>query len=207
MEDHLYECGRPHDTLSCLFFTALWLRKSQPILTQVQQTNDIDLICYETLPTKAVACFHVGPMSLGWSVALPAGSDQSSSSSSHEDPNDEHPEDALPAPLHFRWRRDALQRSQVQQDVGLRCVTWNTRGLIGYPFSSLTSKEKQHNDSVYLPEATTSDEFLHALQVLAPRFLLCGTFIPKNANAGGSARCIHKDLLPDDAMVTHVVFC
>ena len=108
-------------------------------------------------------------MSLGWSVALPAGSDQSSSSSSHEDPNDEHPEDALPAPLHFRWRRDALQRSQVQQDGGLRCVTWNTRGLIGYPFSSLTSKEKQHNDSVYLPEATTSDEFLHAPSGTGPR--------------------------------------
>ena len=52
-----------------------------------------------------------------------------------------------------------------------------------------------------------SDEFLHALQVLAPRFLLCGTFIPKNSNAGGSARCIHKDLLPDDAMATHVVTC
>ena len=26
-------------------------------------------------------------------------------------------------------------------------------------------------------------------------------------NAGGSAICIHKDLLPDDAVVTHVVTC
>ena len=40
-------------------------------LTQVQQTNDIDLICSKTVPTKAVACLHVGPMSLAWPVALP----------------------------------------------------------------------------------------------------------------------------------------
>ena len=26
-------------------------------------------------------------------------------------------------------------------------------------------------------------------------------------NAGGSANCIHKDLLPDDATVTHIVTC
>ena len=36
-------------------------------------------------------------MSLEWPVALPAESDQFSPSSSHEDPNDEHPEGALPA--------------------------------------------------------------------------------------------------------------
>ena len=49
--------------------------------------------------------------------------------------------------------------------------------------------------------------FLHALQVLVPRFQLYGTFVPNNANAGGSAICIQKDLLLDDAMVTHVVTC
>ena len=31
--------------------------------------------------------------------------------------------------------------------------------------------------------------------------------MPGNANAGGSAICIHEDLLPDDAVVTHVVTC
>ena len=41
-EDPLYDCGRPHDTLSYLFFTALWFRQSQSILMQVQQTNVID---------------------------------------------------------------------------------------------------------------------------------------------------------------------
>ena len=101
-KDPLHECGCPHDTLSYLFFTALWFRQSQSILTQVQQTNDIDLTCYKTLPTKSVTCLQVGPMSLEWPVALPAGSDQSCLSSSHEDPNDEYPEDALPTLPHLR---------------------------------------------------------------------------------------------------------
>ena len=97
-EDLLYECGRPCDTPSCLFSTALWLRQSQSILTQgVQQTKDIDLTCYKTLPTKSVTCLQVGPMSLEWPVAPPAGSDQSSLSSSHEDLHDEHPEDVFQA--------------------------------------------------------------------------------------------------------------
>ena len=39
-------------------------------------------------------------MSLVWPVVLPAESGQSSPSSSHEDPNDEHLESALPAPPH-----------------------------------------------------------------------------------------------------------
>ena len=51
------------------------------------------------------------------------------------------------------------------------------------------------------------DEFLQAIQVLPPRFRLYGTFLPGNENAGGSAICIHKDLLPDDDVVTHVVTC
>ena len=33
------------------------------------------------------------------------------------------------------------------------------------------------------------------------------TFRPDNENAGGSAICIHRDLLPEDAIVTHVVTC
>ena len=32
-------------------------------------------------------------------------------------------------------------------------------------------------------------------------------FFLGNANAGGSAICIHKDLLPGDAVVTHVITC
>ena len=97
-EDPLYECGRPRDTLSCLFFTALRLHQSQSILTQVQQSNDIELTCYKTLPTKSVTCLQVGPVSLVRPVALSAESDQSSLSPSDEGPNDEHPDCALQLP-------------------------------------------------------------------------------------------------------------
>ena len=153
-----------------LFFTALWSRQSQSVLMQVQQTDDIDVTCCKTLPTKSVTCLQVGPMSLEWPVALPAGPDQSCLSSSHEDPNDEHPEGALPRLPHLRWRRDALQPPGVQRtrssrntcvhipDGGLRCVTWNTR--IGSPASSQLSRKKKH---IYLaldlPKTTTSYVF------------------------------------------------
>ena len=77
-EDSLCKCGRPHDTLSCLFFTALWLGQGQSMSTQVQQTNDIDMTCYKTLPTKSVE----------WPLAPPGGFDQSCLSPSREDIND-----------------------------------------------------------------------------------------------------------------------
>ena len=39
-EDSLYECGRPRDTMSCLFFTSLWLQRCQSILVQdIQPAN------------------------------------------------------------------------------------------------------------------------------------------------------------------------
>ena len=64
IQDPLYECGRPCDALSCLFITALWLRQNQSISTQkVQQTKDIDITCYKTLPTKSITCLQAGPMS------------------------------------------------------------------------------------------------------------------------------------------------
>ena len=43
--------------------------------------------------------------------------------------------------------------------------------------------------------------------MLAPRFKIFGTFIPGNENAGGWAICTHKDLLPENAIVTHVIAC
>ena len=55
---------------------------------------------------------------------------------------------------------------------------------------------------ICLQEVHGKDEFLQAIQVLAPRLKFFGTFIPGNENAGGSAICIHKDLLPEDAIVT-----
>ena len=43
--------------------------------------------------------------------------------------------------------------------------------------------------------------------MLAPRFRLFGTFLPDNENAGGSAICIHRDLLPEEAIASHVITC
>ena len=63
------------------------------------------------------------------------------------------------------------------------------------------------NNILCLQEVHGKDEFLQALQVLAPRFLFFGTFIPGNESAGGSSICIHKDLLADDATVTNIATC
>ena len=47
-----------------LFFTALWLQRSQSILVQeIRPAKDIDLTCFKTFPIKATTCLHVGPMS------------------------------------------------------------------------------------------------------------------------------------------------
>ena len=140
--------------------------------------------------------------------------------------DDEHPEDPLPASPHLRWTRDALQPPHMGSldwntcvyipDEGLRCVTWKTGGLNGSLTSSQLSREQkqnyfrrliENNNIICLQEVHEKDEFLQAIQVLAPRFWLYGTFIPGNANAGGSVTCIHEDLLPDDAVVTHVITC
>ena len=51
------------------------------------------------------------------------------------------------------------------------------------------------------------DEYLQAIQVLAPRFRFLGTFFPGDENARGSAFCIRKELLPEDAIVTHLITC
>ena len=63
------------------------------------------------------------------------------------------------------------------------------------------------NNILCLQEVQGKDEYLQAVQVLAPRFRFFGTFNPGNENAGGSAICIHKELLPEDAIVTHMITC
>ena len=47
---------------------------------------------------NSITCSQVGPMSLEWPMAPFGGVDHSGLSSSREDPNDGHMEDALPAP-------------------------------------------------------------------------------------------------------------
>ena len=228
MEDPLYECGHPHDTMSSLFSTAFWLQRSQSVLVQeTQPAKDIDMTCCKTLPTKAITCLPLQFVFSEWPVALPPECEQSCPSSSHEDSNDDHLENTLPALPHSRCRRDALQPPQVQQDTagrdtcghfsdgGLRCIIWNTRGLVGSVLSSQKNRELKlkyfgkvidNNNIICIQEVHGKDEFLQALQVWATRLKFFGTFIPCNENAGGYI-CIHKDLLPEDAIVTHMIAC
>ena len=59
-----------------------------------------------------------------------------------------------------------------------------------------------------LQEVHGKDEYNQAIQVLAPRFrVFFGTFTPENENAGASAISIHRDILPEEAIVTHLVTC
>ena len=98
---------------------------------------------------------------------------------------------------HLRWRRGALQPPQSQRDGldrntrvhvpddGLRCVSWNTRGLIRSVCTSQISRElklnyfkrliENNNVVICLQEVYGKDEFLQATQVWAPRFSLFGT--------------------------------
>ena len=142
-------------TMSCLFFAALWLHRSESVLfvagDSASQGYQFDLL--QDAADQVRHMLTSGPISLEWPTALLARSDQSSPSFSHEDLLDEQRGDALLAPLHLRWRSDALQQPQVQQggvdwntcvhipDSGLRCVTWNARGLIGSVSSSQISRE------------------------------------------------------------------
>ena len=63
------------------------------------------------------------------------------------------------------------------------------------------------NNILCLQEVHGKDEYLQAIQVLAPRFKFLGTFAPGNENAGGSAICIHRDILPEEAVVSHLITC
>ena len=169
MEDPLYECSRPCDNLSCLLFTALWLQLSQSVLVQENQpAKDIDLTCFETFPIKATLCLQVGTMSRDWPVDPIAKFDQSSPSSSPEDPNDEHQEGGLPTSTRSRWKQNALQPPQVQHgtagrdtrghfpDGGLRCIKWNTRGPVGSVFPHRKTGSSNSNISGSSLTTTTS---------------------------------------------------
>ena len=66
-EDSLGEYGRPCDPLSCLLFSALWLRCNLSLLVQdIQSAKDLDLTCSTTFQVSDATCLQVGPMSLDW---------------------------------------------------------------------------------------------------------------------------------------------
>ena len=68
----------------------------------------------------------------------------------------------------------------------------------------LTSKSIWTIKIICLQEVHGKDEFLQAIQVLAPHFRLFDLFAFWTENSGGSAICIHRDFLLDDVIVTLV---
>ena len=132
-------------------------------------------------------------MSLEWPIDPFAGSDLSRSSLPPEVPSGEQQLGAFPASARSRWRQDGLhaQPQILQRTTGLKYL-------------------KRHFDAhniICLQEVHGKDEYLQANQVLATQFQFFGTFIPENENVGGSAICIHRDLLPEGAIVSHVITC
>ena len=90
------------------------------------------------------------------------------------------------------------------------------RGLVGSVFTSQRHREFKlkylkrlfdANNLICLQEVHGKDEYLQAIQVLATQFQFFGTCIPDNENVGGSAICIHRDHLPEGAIVSHVITC
>ena len=79
--DFLGDCGRPCDPLSCLLFTALWLRCCQSkVVQETPSAKDVDLTCSITFLFNDATCLPVGPMSLDWPVNPFGRSDSSTSS-------------------------------------------------------------------------------------------------------------------------------
>ena len=164
-------------------------------------------------------------MSLDWLVNLFAIFDQSRSSLSPEAPNDEQQRGALPTSTRSRWRQ--YSSSTTPGTAAYYRLGWmwpfpfrrpavyflEHQGLIGSFFPRRKTGNSNSNISrssliptTCLQEVHGRDEYLQAVQVLDPRFLFFGTFFPENANEGGSATCIHRDLL-EEAIVTHLITC
>ena len=188
-EDSLYECMRYHvvPLLYCPVASA------EPILLvqEIQSAKVIDLACFKTFPIKTATCLQEEPMSLDWPVDPIARFDQSRPSSSPEDPIDEQQRGALPASTRSRWRQDTLQPPQVLQvlQVGMHVAIFLKEVcgvLLGTPEVSLdlcfsTQKNREFklkylkrffdaNNIICLQEVHGMDEYLQAIQVLAPRF-------------------------------------
>ena len=212
---------RASSVLPCSFrpTNPYWCRRPQ-------SAKDIDLICFKTFPIKAATCSHIGPMTLDWPVDPFARFDHFRSSLSREVPSDDHQRDALPASTRSRWKQNTIQAPpQVLQRItgcdgcgpflsgGLRCVT-NTRGLIGSVFPHKRTESSNSNISrSSLTPTTFSVSRRYMVRTSISRLFMCWLhdlfflYFLESENAGGSAICVHRDILPEEAIVTHVITC
>ena len=134
--------SRQYDT--CYLNTAIWLGKCRSILTHSQHSSELDMICCRASPFCPSTCLPVGLVLLA-SLGAPA---HLGHSPSQEDAGRDRPGSAPLGPPQVRGRRDVLQPPEVLRDElagstcahipdeGSRCVSWNTRGLLGSPASN-----------------------------------------------------------------------
>ena len=109
-----------------------------------------------SVPLRASTCWLVDSDSFAWLLIQPGEYMQADVVPSHEDAHESVPAHAHPGPSRQRWRRDALQPSEVRQpqcdrdtcihipERSFRCASWNSRGLLGSTASSQTSREQKH---------------------------------------------------------------
>ena len=153
----------------------------------------------------ALTCLPVGPTSLDWPVNPFGRSGSTGPLLPPDAPSDGLRRGPLTNPERSRWMQGTLQiQPQILQRTsvwdgcgpflseGLRCITGNTRSLVGSVFSRQRRRESQlvylkklfdRNNIICLQEVHGKDEFFQAIQVLAPQFRLFGTFLPDNENA------------------------
>ena len=159
-ENSLYECGRPCDAVSCLFLPPCGSSGASPYWYTRFNHRKIELTCFKTFPITAAICLQVDPCPWSDQCLL------------H---NDDQQRDALPITL--QATPEVLQRIADWDGCAsfltgdLRCITWNIRSIIGYIFKLKYLKNLfTNNNTVCLEEVHGKDEYLQAIQVLAPRF-------------------------------------
>ena len=99
----------------------------------------------------------------------------------------------------------------------MRYVTWNTRNLVGSVLLQTEGIESSNSNLSRDPLTPTTfyvfrkcmerTNIFRLFRCCLRDFVFFGPFIPGNENAGGSAICIHRDLLPEEAIVTHLITC
>ena len=127
----------------------------------VQETpsmKNVDPSCSTTSLFGDATCLPVGPLSLDWPVNPCGSSDPSGPSLPPGAPSGAPQQGAFSVIGYSRWRQGALQaQPQISQRTarwdgchpflseGLRCITWNTRGLVGSVFTRQRNRESKLN--------------------------------------------------------------
>ena len=133
-ETNTIQCNCPYNTASCYMDTTIWLGSNAVIRR----------LCAGVRPfSSSMTCWLVVSDFLDWPLIQPGGQVQADMAQLRENAYRNIPGDALLGPPHQRWRSDALQPPEILQhrqerdtcahlpEGGLRCVSWNTRGLLG----------------------------------------------------------------------------